>query len=110
MTAALSHTALELQNHEYLGTGGRSQENHSFGFHPAFMDVETGTVYRSCFSDGQPAPFHLLDGLPDEVVLGRNPAGRVVEVKSSVISGFVRDRKFFTREEAASWAGRYQIH
>ena len=106
MTTTLSQTVLEHQNREYLGTGGRSQENHSLGFHPAFLDAETGTVYRSCFSDGRPAPFHLLDGLPDEVVLGRDPSGRVVNVKSSVVSGFLLDRKFFTREEAASWAGR----
>lgn len=110
MTTVLSQTALENENHNHFGTGARSQENHSLGFRPAFMDAETGIVYRSCFSDGRPAPFHLLDGLPDEVVQTRNPAGRVATVKSSVVSGFVLDRQFYTREEAAACVGRLQLH
>lgn len=110
MTSVLSQTALESENHKYFGTGARSQENHSLGFRPAFMDAETGIVYRSCFSDGRPAPFHLLDGLPDEVVLTRNLAGRVATVKSSVVSGFVLDQRFYTRDEAAACAGRVQLH
>ena len=110
MTNALSHAVLERENNRYLGSGARSQENHSHGFRPAFMDAETGVVYVSCFSDGRPAPFHLLDGLPDEVVLTRNPSGRVESVKPSVVSGFVLERRFFTRDEAASWVDRQPIH
>lgn len=110
MTSVLSQTALESENHKYFGTGARSQENRSLGFRPAFMDEETGIVYRSCFSDGQPAPFHLLDGLPEEVVLTRTLAGRVARVKSSVVSGFVLEHQFYTREQAAACAGRMQLH
>jgi hypothetical protein len=110
MTTVLSQTALENENHKYFGTGARSQENRSLGFRPAFMDKETGIVYGSCFSDGQPAPFHLLDGLPEEVVLTRNPAGRVATVKSSVVSGFVLGQRFYTREQAAARAGHMQLH
>ena len=110
MTTVLSQTALENENHKFFGTGARSQENRSLGFRPAFMDEETGIVYRSCFSDGQPAPFHLLDGLPEEVVLTRTLAGRVATVKSSVVSGFVLEQQFYTREQAAACAGRMQLH
>jgi hypothetical protein len=66
------------------------------------MDTQTRAVYASCFADGRPAPFHLLDGLPDEVVLERQPCGRVRSIKASVVSGFVLDGDFFTREEAAA--------
>lgn len=110
MATVLSQTTLENENHRFFGTGARSQENQTLGFRPAFMDAETGIVYRSCFSDGQPAPFHLLDGLPDEVVLTRNPFGRVATVKNSVVSGFLLDQRFYTREEAASCASRLQLH
>jgi hypothetical protein len=110
MTNALSQAVLECENSRYLGSGARSQENHSLGFRPAFMDAETGIVYASCFSDGRPAPFHLLDGLPDEVVLARNPSGRVESVKQSMVSGFVLEQRFFTRDEAASWINRQSMH
>jgi hypothetical protein len=73
MTKPLSPAVLERENSSYFGSGGRSQENRSLGLRPAFKDAETGMVYASCFRDGRPAPFHLLDGLPDEVILARNP-------------------------------------
>jgi hypothetical protein len=103
MTYALCHEALQRENRHFLHSGGRSEENRSLGFAPAFMDVESGTVYRACFRDGSPAPFHLLDGLPDEVVARRETSGRVASLKPSIISGFVRKGRFFTRSQAASW-------
>ncbi len=110
MSIELSQEVLKSENRKFFGTGARSEENQSLGFRPAFRDAETGIVYHSCFSNGRPAPFHLLDGLPDEIVLNRNSLGRVVAVKSSVVSGFVLDQMFYTREEAASCASRLQSH
>src|SRR6185369_10643044 len=81
MNATKNRQTLERENVEFLGTGGRSEENRGLGFHPAFMDEDTSTVYPACFADGRPAPFHLLDGLPDELVLARNAQGRVESVK-----------------------------
>lgn len=101
MGMALTDAVLGNENRVYFGTGGRSQENRSHGFRPAFMDTQTRAVYASCFADGRPAPFHLLDGLPDEVVIDRHPCGRVVAVKESVVSGFLLDGRFLTRNEAA---------
>jgi hypothetical protein len=66
------------------------------------MDLETRAVYPSCFADGRRAPFHILDGLPDELVLARSACGRVAAIKPSVISGFVRAGLFYTRDEAAA--------
>ncbi|NMG30458.1 hypothetical protein GO615_16240 [Aromatoleum evansii] len=101
MTAALSPTALQGENRRFRNTGGRSEENRPLGFRPAFKDVASGAVYDSRFADGRPAPFHLLDGLPEDVILHRDPTGRVGRVKDSIVSGFVLNGQFYTREEAA---------
>lgn len=93
------------ENHEFQGTGGVSANNFSYGFAPAFRDSRTGKVEVSRFSDGRPAPFHLLDGLPDEWVLERESDGRVVEIKTTIVSGFVRLDRFYTRQEAADFVG-----
>lgn len=99
MAQRLSYEALEAQNRAYAGTNGISQENCCLGFAPAFLDRDTGRVFRSCMADGCPAPVHLLDGLPDDVVLTRDITGHVKAVKSSVIAGFIRDGFFYTRDE-----------
>ncbi|HMV53369.1 MAG TPA: hypothetical protein PLX20_01235 [Rhodocyclaceae bacterium] len=101
----MSHTMnvemLRMENQRYQGSGGVSAGNRTAGFRPAFRDAQTAVVYLSRFADGEPAPFHLLDGLPDEVVLGRNETGRVYAVKETLVSGFVLDGRFYTREQAA---------
>src|SRR5438046_7739806 len=102
MRQTLAQTALALETARYRGTAGVSENNRSLGFQPAFIDRETGTVYLSRFRDGRPAPCHLLDGLPNELVVARNAQGRVTRVKSSVVSGFVHDERFYTRDEAAA--------
>lgn len=89
------------ENATFDGSGGRSQENHELGFEPAFYDCSRNAVYRSRFADGRDAPFHTLDGLPDEVVIHRDPKGRVLRAKSTLVSGFVRDGFFYTRSAAA---------
>jgi hypothetical protein len=101
MDRAMTKQVLRLETSSFLGTGGESAGNRSDGFRPAFLDTDSNTVYLSRFSDGQPAPFHLLDGLPDELVLQRNASGRVEAVKLAVVSGFVRSGRFYSREEAA---------
>jgi hypothetical protein len=80
----------------FCGSGGVSQNNAALGFVPAFCDCATGHIYRSCFANGCPAPIHLLDGLPDELVLARNAQGRPVALLPSVIAGFIRDHDFYT--------------
>jgi hypothetical protein len=69
---------------------------------PAFLDDDNGMIYRARFLDGNPAPFHLLDGLADEVVVSRTQSGRVTAVKGSLVSGFVRFGQFYTRSQAAA--------
>ena len=102
MEYAMTRETLKTENQVFWGTGGRSEENRSICFRPAFMDMQTSLVYPSRFADGRPAPFHMLDGLPDEMVMARDVSGRVASIKTSVISGFLRMGRFFTREEAAA--------
>lgn len=97
----LTEAALARENRQFRRTGGRSEENRGAGFHPAFLDASTRTIYASRFPDGRPAPFHLIDGLPDEIVVARHPCGRVAGIKACVVPGFVRHGCFYTREEAA---------
>jgi len=97
----MNEQRLTIENAHYRGTGGVSSENRCLGFHPAFMDTETRLVYPSRFADGRFAPFHVLDGLPDQLVVARHATGRAESVKASVISGFVRSGHFYTREQAA---------
>lgn len=75
---------------------------------PAFQDTSTGVIYLSCFTDGRPAPVHVLDGLPDSAVLQRAPDGRVAAIKQTVVAGFSREGQFYTREQAASMRQRTQ--
>jgi len=95
---------LAKENLEFTGTGGISKENQSLGFSPAFCDTETGQIYLSCNKDGTPATIHMLDGLPEELIIERDQQDNIVAVKSSVIPGFVKDDKFYTREQAADLA------
>ena len=100
-TPGMSMAVLAGQNRRFRGTGGVSRENRSLGFSPAFRDSCTGGVYLSRFANGTIAPVHLLDRLPDELVLSRNASGRVLKARCSVVAGFVREGRFYTREEAS---------
>lgn len=92
------------ENIHFAGTGGVSANNADLGFRPAFCDMQTQRVYPSRFADGRAAPFHMVDGLPAEVVEDRDAGGHVTRIKSSLVSGFVRMGRFFTREEASAAA------
>lgn len=101
MKHLMSKELLREENVEHLGSGGRSQENADLGFRAAFYDFATQKIYPSRFADGRLAPCHLLDGLPEEVVIDRTASGRVTAVKATVISGFLRNGYFYTRTAAA---------
>ena len=96
----LSEFTLRLENLEYQGTAGVSRNNHDAGFRPAYRNIRTGQTVISCFANGEPAPVHVLEGLPDDWVVARGPDGGVTRVCATVIAGFVRDGRFFSREAA----------
>ncbi len=103
-TADLTVIKLLAHNQRFAGTSGVSAGNREQGFRPAFFDTDKGNIHLSKFADGRLAPMHILDGLPGDVVIRRMQSGRVVAVKSSLVSGFVRKNRFFTREQAAVYA------
>jgi len=95
-------STLETENERYAGTTGISQNNRTAGFIPAFCDLETSVVEPSRFASGMLAPVHMLDGLPAEWIEERDMDGHVKAVKHTVIAGFLRDGRFYTREQAAA--------
>jgi|SRR5690348_12603916 hypothetical protein len=101
MKNLLNESVLRRDNAMHRGTGGVSQGNATLGFKPAFFDYATHTIFPSRFRDGRPAPFHLLEGLPEEAVAIRSPDGRVVAAKATLIAGFERGGYFYTRSAAA---------
>ena len=102
MKISFSKETLVQENRQYRNTGGVSAENRSHRFIPAFRDTATGQAYSSRFADGRPAPIHLLDGLPEPLVLKRTPAGALIAAKDTVAAGFLREGRFYTREQAAA--------
>lgn len=103
MARLMTVQQLARENRAYAGSGGVSQNNRECGFRPAFIDTDTGIIYLSCNCEGSPAPFHCLDGLPEELVLERNAQGQVTAAKPSVLAGFERDGRFYSREQAAQY-------
>lgn len=99
-TNRLKVSSLTIENQQYRETDGVSAANRCFGFIPGFLNTHSGDVYLSCFSNGQPAPVHLFDGLPGHVVQKSIVTGRAYALQDGVISGFILNRRFYTREEA----------
>ena len=109
-TADLTVVTLLAHNQRFAGTAGVSAGNREQGFRPAFFDTDKGSVHLSRFADGRPAPMHVLDGLPGDLVVRRMQSRRVVAVEPSLVSGFIRENRFFTREQAAVYAAEIGAH
>lgn len=91
------------ENAAFAGSGGVSGNNRHARFLPAFQNVLSGEVELSRFCDGRQAPCHLFDALPEEWVLLWDLQGRVCELKAHIVSGFVRQQQFYSRQQAAEW-------
>ncbi len=89
------------ENRINAGTRGVSSNCSGAGFVPAFRDFITGEVQLSRFEDGSTAPVHLLEGLPEHWVLERDLRRRVTRVRGSIEAGFLRNGRFFSRDEIA---------
>ena len=92
---------LKRENLAYLGTAGASRGNCGNGFIPAFRDADTGRVEISRFQNGQPAPMHIIEGLPESWVIARDADSKVTVIKHTVVAGFLRGDCFYTRSQAA---------
>ena len=96
----LSTRVLKQQNVLYGNTTGVSRKNRSEGFIPAYYDAISDVSIESRFADGRPAPVHVLDGLPEEWVAQRDQSGRVTKTRPGIVAGFLRNGRFYTREQA----------
>jgi len=100
--APMTRNRIRRENLAFAGTGGVSRVSREAAFEPAFRDDATGRVELSRYANGSVAPMHLMDGLPADWVVERDPNGRACALRASVVAGFVRDGKFYTRDQAAS--------
>ncbi|AUB79755.1 hypothetical protein [Candidatus Thiodictyon syntrophicum] len=98
---ALTELSLRDENVLFEHTRGISRNNDRQGFAPGFRLSATGELAASRYADGSPAPVHVLDGLPEDWIATRDDAGHVTSTKPGLVSGFIRDGRFYTREEAA---------
>ncbi len=96
----VTQRSLRDENTRYSGTLGLSQNNGAYGFVPGYLHTIADVCVISCFADGRPAPIHLLDGLPESWIEERDINGHVTKTCPGIVSGFLRDGRFYTREEA----------
>ena len=96
---SMSQSQVEQQRNVFDQLGGAVFRDASFGFMPAFLDLNTRETHLSAYKDGQPAVVHLLDGLPQYWVSEWGTDGRAVALKSTVIAGFMRNSRFYTINE-----------
>lgn len=101
MNMKLTVTDLQTQNAVFQGSGAVSRENRCHGYIPAFLNQDTGEVYLSRDAAGNLSMIHQLVGLPASVILERDKQGRAIAVKGCVLSGFVLEGQFYSREECA---------
>ena len=100
MSRPLTESRLRAENRHYANTGGVSSVACREKLLPAFRDAETGRVEVARFRDGRPAPMHVIEGLPDEWATAYDAEGHIEALKASIVSGFVRANRFYTRAEA----------
>ena len=100
----MNQQALRKENALFAGTKGTSEGNAGAGFRPAFRDLTTGRVEYARFRNGDVAPVHLIEGLPMEWATRYSADGSVTELRPGIISGFVLNAKFYTREEVLALA------
>lgn len=98
----LDAKTIEQESKRFLGRMGTSSEVNGSGFCPAFKDSNTGDVHPSRFADGTLATLHVLDGLPNHLVLERNNNGHVTKTVDWLITGFIKDNQFYTRMEVSN--------
>ena len=100
--ATHNRKVIDTENLRHAGSGGVSARNSSAGFHPAFLDTRSGVVHLSRFADGRPAPCHLIQGLPPDLVLKGTGDGQS-KIAGNCIAGFFLGGRFYTRDQAAKW-------
>lgn len=76
-------------------------------FVPAFMDKRNGRIEIARTRVGLPATYHVIEWLPREWASTVTDTGRVSCLHPQIVSGFVHNGIFYTREEATKFK-RYE--
>ncbi len=92
---------LRQDNLAFRGTTGVSENNRDTGFVPAFRQDDTGRIELARLKNGKVAPAHIISWLPTEWADSIGDDGTVEGLIPGIVAGFVRDGRFYTREEAA---------
>lgn len=100
----ITRDRLRRENLAFAGTAGVSDPAGRGRFVPAFREERSGRVELSRYANGKVAPLHVMDGLPEAWVEARTESGAPARLKAGVVAGFVRDGRFYTREQAAELA------
>ena len=102
MSRPITKESLRVESAPYKGSCGDSATARNKRFLPAFKNTENGQVQLARLPNGQVAPMHLISYLPPSWAARRDTDGTVLELVGSVVAGFVRDGRFYTREEAST--------
>ncbi len=96
-------TQLSLRDEKVLfeRTRALGLHNERRGFVPGFRHNASGDLAIARFADGSAAPLHVLDGLPEDWIAVRDARGHVTHTCAGLVSGFIREGRFYTRDEAA---------
>ncbi len=94
------HT-ITAESRPYDGTCGESAVACQHSFVPAFQNSADGRVELARMPNGKPAPMHLISCLPRAWATRCDAHGNVLALIDTVIAGFVKGGRFYTREEAA---------
>lgn len=97
----LTELSLRDENVLFERTRGISANNRGLGFAPGYRNCATGEQVPSRFADGSRAPIHILEGLPEAWIAERGADGKPLRTCPGIVAGFLRDDRFYTREEAA---------
>ena len=82
--------------------GGAVFEDLSFGFMPAFKNVNNQEVHLCTYEDGALSVVHVLDGLPWHWVQEWGDDRRPVSLIPGIIAGFMRFGRFYTLHEISN--------
>ncbi len=98
----MSQSQVAQQQGAYAQLGGAVFRDASFGFMPAFKDLNTNEIHLSAYNSGELAVIHVLDSLPAKWVAEWGADGRPSSLNAGVIAGFMRFGEFYTLSEISN--------
>jgi len=95
----MSHHQVVEQQGVYHQFNGLFFSDISFGFMPAFKNLQNQHIHLSSDTNGDISLMHLFDGLPECWIQEKDEKGAALTLKSEIIAGFMRNAEFYTLSE-----------